>query len=193
MTALSRVRIVLSGFPGGPGVATHYVHDAATALGELKGLWAAFAQVMPTDVFITYPTAGDVIEDTTGGLTGSWTAPGRSGDVGATSGTYSAPSGAVVTWTTGAVFDKHRLRGRTFVVPIGGSQYDADGSLSAACIAALSAAAGEKVGTLAGNLVIWHRPIHATLAGPPERLGASSAVTGFSVRDRVAVLRSRRL
>ena len=192
MTNLARVRITLSGFQGGPGVTTFYVLNPTTAMPELKGLMAGFLTKMPSVITCTYPTTGDYIDPVTGILAGSWIVSGLANDAGATSDSYSAPSGILVSWLTGGILDGHRLRGRTFFVPVSGSAYQSDGSVIDAARSTLQTTVNSKVSTLANNLVVWHRPRAASAAHPVDRAGGYDIVTAGLVSDKVAVLRSRR-
>ena len=191
MANISRVRAVLTGFAGGPGVSTFYCLSPGTFLGPLSTFWTAMAQWMPNDVRINIEPYGDVIDSITGDLTGSWTGPAQVEAVGTGAGSYAAPAGAVVNWLTGGVMDGTRLRGRTFVVPLAGDCYDTDGDLLFTILTSLQ---GTGTGLTAGgaaNFVVWHRPI---AAGKPRgpRAGGHDLVTSAKVNNRVAVLRSRR-
>ena len=152
---------------------------------------------LPGDVHLQVQSSGDIIESGTGSLGGSWGHAPQAAIQGTSAGAYAAPSGFCVTWTADTVLDGHRVKGRTFFVPMGGGLTDAAGQIRGDVLAGMVAAAGTFVTNTAGNFVIWHRPRKATVAvpplvGKPARVGGSAVVTGSRVSQKVAVLRSRR-
>lgn len=191
MAVINRVRAALTGFPGGPGVSTFYCLNPNTFLPLLRDMYFNNSVTMPFGVTVTIENTGDVIDSTTGVLTNTWTAAPVVFVQGQGGAGYSAPSGACVTWTTGTILDGTRLRGRTFLVPLTGDSYQSDGSLDPVTLTRLRDNAASLVNAAAANFVVYHRPIAAgKLHGP--RAGGHSVVTGSLVRDKVAVLRSRR-
>ena len=197
MTSLYRVRVALTGFPGGPGVATHYFLDVDTALPSLKILWTALGLVMPGTVTIQIQNAGDIINDVNGDITGAWTATAETAITGGGSGTYSAPSGLHVNWNTNTSLDGRRLRGRTFVVPVVSSFYDSTGTLSGSTAADIQGYGNAFVTAQSASFVVWHRPVEAKPAdgsrpAVEQRDGGHGLVTAAAVKDRVSVLSSRR-
>ena len=184
MTEIYRVRSIWTGFPGGPGVTTMYFLDTATAVGSIHTFWGVVAAKLPNDVHIQVENAGDILEDSTGALTGAWSSSAVSSVAGAMSDAYSAPSGAVVDWNTETIAGGRRLRGRTFIVPLGGPNYQTDGSLATLTVSALQGAADDLVASQSASFVIWHRGTGSD--------GSSGLVTSAKVPDLAAVLRSRR-
>lgn len=191
MGTMQRVRVILSGFPGGPGVSTFYFIDAATALPALHAFWDQCVGNMPTTVQAQVQNTGDVVSDVDGSLTGSWSGPAQLPLSGVRAGSYAAPSGLCVTWGTNVILDHHHVRGRTFVVPLGGACYQSDGSLDNAVVTSLETAAFNLITAPTGNLLVWHRPrkATATLTAHP---GSQVEVVSGVIRDKVVVLRSRR-
>ena len=59
MTTLYRLRSIMTGFPGGPGVATMYFLDANTAAASVSAFWNNLMNVIPADVSITPEAFGD--------------------------------------------------------------------------------------------------------------------------------------
>lgn len=197
MTQLFRQRTVLTGFPGGPGVATMYFLDVATAIESVSALWGTLSNNMPTDVIITPERTGDIIEDTTGALVGQWQGGVVTAHQGANGGAYAAPAGAVLSWRTSTVLDGKRVRGRTFVVPLGAGAYEANGSLVGGFITGAVAAGTQFILEQSASAVIWHRPYKgraatATRPARPAHLGGHGLITECRVPDLAAVLRSRR-
>lgn len=151
----------------------------------LHTFFNAITTWLPTSVHISFPSVGDSYNDTTGALTGSWTASSNADVVGGSLDSYAAPAGAVVNWNTAGIVNGRRVRGRTFIVPVARNGYDTDGTLSAAFVSALDLAASDLVTNSAGGLLVWHRPVGGVG-------GSAHSVTGHRVRDKIAVLRSRR-
>ena len=197
MANIDRVRVALTGFPGGPGVATMYGLSGPALFPFVVALWGHLAVVMPPDVSIRVEPSGDTINDADGTLTGGWSIAPVTGVVGAAAGAYAAPAGACITWLTSDILDHHRVKGRTFVVPLGLANYEADGTLTSGTATGLATAGAEFVTGTAGNAVVWHRPRKAraatlTLPARVARVGGHAIITGSRVADKVAVLRSRR-
>lgn len=141
--------------------------------------------VIPSNVTVTGPGSGDVIDPSTGTLTDVWsegagvTVSGAGADDQAAAGV-----GACITWVTNGIVGGHRVRGRTFIVPLAASFYANDGTLDAAAVSELEAA-----GTVmtVGGLLVWHRP-----TTPLGSDGSEHDVVNYRLRDRVAYLSSRR-
>ena len=143
-------------------------------------------QQLPSGITLTFPTSIDVLEPATGILvtTVGVTTPGTV--VGSDPGVYAAPAGACVTWRTAGVVAGRRVRGRTFLVPLGASALQADGTPSALFMSDLNTAAAGLIAA-APELVVWHRP--SSLAAGD---GAPYPVLGFMANDKIAMLTSRR-
>lgn len=191
MATIGRVRVALTGFIGSPGVSTFYAVDPATLLGPLRTYYNAIRELFPSVVRIQVEDNGDSIDDVTGVLTGSWSGGAQTVVSGGSNPGYSAPAGATQRWSTDAVVDGHRLKGRTFLVPLASAAYDVDGTLGGSTVTTLTDAGAALVAATTANFSIWHRPIAAGAPHGP-RAGTSHFVTSASVNDMVAVLRSRR-
>lgn len=187
MANLNRVRVALTGFIGGPGVNTFYGLEAASLRAHLGNYYTALAAYLPTSVTWTIETTGDIIDPLTGDLVGTWADSSALTSSGSSSDAYAAPVGWCVNWMTGDVLDGHRLRGRTFHVPMGGSCSQNNGTLAETPLAAMRAAATAFIAACAGEFVIWHRPKLS-----PAHAGGYSAVTSAVINDKASVLRSRR-
>lgn len=198
MTELRRVRSVWSGFPGGPGVTTMYLLDTDTAVADLHILWAALAFALPVDVHIQVENIGDTIEDSTGALTGTWPASDAVSSVAGTNESgYAAPVGAVVDWLTSTVTGGSRLRGRSFLVPLAGNNFQTDGTLTTTSHDDIANACSNWADSQVSSFVVWRRPRIARAADGSRpavtaRAGSHGLVTGSRVPDMAAVLRSRR-
>ena len=202
MTAIQRQRAIWTGFPGAPGVSTFFFVDAAAHQAGLHTFFANIATLLPNDVTITIEANGDTIESTTGALTGGWNGIAPAVVNGSGGVSYAAPAGAMVKWETGVILFGHRVRGRTYIVPVPTPYMQSDGSLTSGFLSGFNAAAVALPGAVIGNMLVWTRPraatpawtdvrgrVHPARAG---RTGASSVVTTASTPDKFVVLRSRR-
>lgn len=192
---ISRIRAIWTGFPGGPGVSTFYSLGPATDIPLIHGFFDAIQSILPADVTVQVEGTGDVIDETTGELTGAWSADTPAPVAGTDAGKYAAPTGFVVIWETGVVMDGTRLRGKTYVVPAAATMFAPDGSIDSETLTYLRGAAA---GLAAENqLVIWHRPRAARAADGSRpavtaRAGGYASVSGATVHDFAAILTSRR-
>lgn len=188
-------RVVLS-WHGSPvvGNAVTVLHfdgsnQSAPPVAAILSAFQTNAQIFTNQTSVTVPVSGDTIEDTTGALVGTWSATGGGTMTGSNTGIVAAGVGACITWKTGGIVTgkkgPRRLRGRTFIVPLAAACYDSDGTIASGALANLVQLADGIMG--AGPLAVWHRP--TTVGGTN---GTSYGVLSNNVRDKVAVLTSRR-
>lgn len=193
--AIHRIRCVWTGFPGAPGISTFYSIDAPLDLTRLHGFFQNITGLLPSVVTISIPNSGDIIDEVTGNLLGGWSGGSAATSTGTATNVYAGPAGAAVTWQTGAVVDAHRVRGRTYLVPLDAGAFDSNGTLTSTAVATLQGAAGS---LLTGTFfVVWHRPRAAraatgTLPALSAHPGSDVNITAATVADKVAILRSRR-
>lgn len=172
----------------GPGLTTFYA-EADGTLAIQVGAAAFFAQVtpmIPTGTTITIPQGGDLIDEATGELTGTWGSTGTTTATGNATGAFAAGVGARVVWETGAVRGGRRVRGSTFVVPLVGIFYEDNGTLSAAALGRLNDAIDDMLVQVPTQMRVWSRP-------RPALAGAAVPVTSGRAPDKVSWLRSRRV
>lgn len=177
-----------SAIKGSAVTVLHYAGDQDTAppLAALRAAFEAAKSAFPGGLTLEFPNTGDSIEDTTGELVGTWSAPAVANVSGA-SGTLTAAAGvgACISWNTGGIINGRRLRGRTFLVPLSAAAYQENGTISDTVYPWLTTLAGAIQAS--GPLAVWHRP---SIKGASD--GNSYGVTGNRVRDKVAILTSRR-
>jgi len=194
MTNIARVRCLWSGFPGGPGVSTHYlaVSYPAGSIAAIRTFYNALAALLPNTLNIQVPGSGDLIDDATGDIIGSWTDTTPAVVAGTSASGYAAPVGALVRWNTNGIVAGRRVRGKTFIVP-GVNMFEPGGTPIASAITTMTTAATTLVTATSPGLLVWARPF---TPGPdddrPARAGTSHAVTSAFVPDKSMVLRSRR-
>lgn len=191
--AIHRVTSVWSGFTGAPGYTNFYfVGDAETggiaANFAVRQFWQELEARIPSGVTVTTEAEHANIDESTGTVTSYYT-PEHEGSMatnGSSSGGYSSATGAVVGWNTDTVRAGRRVRGRTFIVPLGGGAYDTGGSLTSIVQGIIQTAANNLLSnTGSNNMVVWARPING--AG-----GVAAPIVSARVPDLAAVLRSRR-
>ena len=199
MASILKVTCQWSGFVGAPGYSNFYWKEddptasfdsgaiaAATAVNTFFGAIKAY---FPNQVNWRVLSDVPVIDENTGTLTDIASA-GTFTPIVATGGTasYSAATGAVITWRTGGVRNGRRVRGRTFLVPTSTALYDVDGSLHPTGTGILQAAATALINTAGPrNIGVWARP---SSTGASD--GAWHPMLTASIPDKVAVLKSRR-
>lgn len=196
-----RVTARWSGAIGLPGYSVFHFRDftvtgeptqetADGAVAKVRAFFVGIQSQLPNVVSVQVQSDVPVIEDTNGMMTSVFSAP-TSAPVGGSAGLsteYAAPVGAVVTWRTGQVRNGRIIRGRTFLVPLARTAFDAGGTLSESALSAINAAATtlrNPAGT--GDLGVYSRP-----SSPAATDGQWAFASGHSVPDMGAVLRSRR-
>lgn len=187
MASIGRVRTVMTNFPGAPGYTNLYfsLTDGLPDIAKVRTFFETIKNLIPTGAVIQVPNQGDVIDDGSGEIQGNWTSSAQTAVTCTGTGSFTGVAGAVVNWHTDGIVAGRRVRGRTFIVPLTGGQFDSEGSLATATITAIQTAAAALPGGSIGKLVVWSRPT-------PDRTGSSHQVTAASVPDLSAVLRSRR-
>lgn len=196
MAGLNRVSVVWQNWPGSPGVSQFYLDSVAqqSSIDAIRTFFQSQAGVLPNGLTITVPGSGDIVEEQNGQLAGTWsvgTAPVVVTGTG--TGAYAGNAGAVVHWLTLGTAIRRRIRGRTFLVPLIANAFDATGSIATGTLTSLQNAAAALVNTMAGNMVVWHRPIIQKGTGVVIRAGSSADVTSSRVPDLAVSLRSRRI
>lgn len=171
----------------GPGLSTFFYSGSMTGIPAAVGtFFNAIKALVPAGETITIPSSGDTLDESTGELTGAWSASGGSSV--ATTGTanFAQGVGARIVWNTANVHLGRRVRGATFIVPLVASVYDAGGLVGTSAVSTLQTAADALVTATTSTWRIWSRP---------NDVGAFavSAVTGALVKRNVSTLRSRRI
>lgn len=191
-----RVRTVLSGWPGGPGLQTMYFETplqdaaaAARAVAYVHSFWGT-TMIGQLTVGTSVQVSGDVdvITAATGLITNTLSvavpAP-LAGSGGTTQAPYATAS--LMQLRTGTFIAGRRLQGRIFFSPLPGLVVGDNGELTSAAQTRSNLAGTSLLGALsAGDLwVVWHRP----------KLGVGGSIgpiTAVSTPTKLAVLTSRR-
>jgi hypothetical protein len=192
MANLARVRTIWSGTGVvGPGVTTLYFDEAGSGfVANAAQIWVSLAAMFPSTITWTTPNNGDLIDIATGELTGTWTDGTTVTTVGTSVSQYAAGVGARIKWHTGGIRNGRRVTGSTFLVPLDGNKYDAQGTIGAAHLATMVTTATSVIGSAGNALCVYSKPGVDKNGNPLA--GQSSVVTVASVPDVVSWLRSRR-
>jgi hypothetical protein len=186
---MKRYRVAWSGGGlVGPGLSTFYEKPDSNVGGAdaIFDFFDSLKSAITTAVTITVPSSGDIIEDTTGELVGTWSESGTGGAVVGTSAeNFVMGTGARVRWATGGIHGGHRVNGATYIAPLQISSFAGSGALADPFVVVLEASADALLDALPG-LCIWSRP-RTGLAG------ASYTIESAVVPDKVSWLRSRRV
>lgn len=199
MARIIRLKINWTGFVGSPGYTNlHFetvdgsawtqaaVNDAVA----ITQTWlAAFRPDMPTNCLTGVDSTIAELDENHGNIEAFWTATVTAPAAGAASGQYAGGSGVCVNWGTDGVWGGRRVRGRTFIVPIGILGLQSDGTLDGNRLTAWRAASNTFAGAAnLARLVIWRKP-----SDPPLYInGGAYDVNTATISDKVAQLRSRR-
>lgn len=203
MVQVAKVVINWTGFAGAPGFTNLYFQEAGggdfsqgaadNATAKVDTWLGSAIALLPSAVTVQVNPSVEVHDEATGNLVTYFQTAAKPVRLGNNVNNYSAASGAVINWYTNGIKvgkggKARRVRGRTFLVPVGGETLSADGTLTNAKADLLRAATGQLVAPAGtGVLGVYSRP---TVAAPNS--GKWFNVSSFTVPDKVAVLRSRR-
>lgn len=193
--SMLRVRTVLSGWPGGPGLATFYFAYQTTGSGaasapdvvaRVRAFWLACAALFPSSFSAQVQANVDDLDPTNGALVGSFAGGAPTAVAGSNGTQYNAfPAMLLLRENTGTIVAGRRVVGRSFIGPVAGS-VDTNGSPTPANLTTLvSAATGMFTGSTTAVSVVWQRP-------KPTRPGAVWTISNFTAAPYFAILRSRR-
>lgn len=189
------LRVNWNGWSGGPGLtqlAIDYQGDVPAveaSADAVRNFLFGVRTFIPQSILLTISQDLDLFDSTTGVLSGSITmSAAPSGVQGSYVGDWSAAAGFQVGWKTSAIQNGRRVAGRTFIVPAAGC-FDVDGTLESSAVTSIGTAAQALVDANTANptapVSIWGRPSE----GKPASF---APISGYSVPDQGAVLRSRR-
>lgn len=199
MVSVYRTTAIWSGFAGAPGYTKMSWADLTdstsrnAALAKVAALFDAVKAYLPTGTTVQVQSAIDEFDMATGALIGASTGtlpPLTTSTAAAAS--YAGGSGICLTWNTGLIYNRRRVRGRTFFVPTANIAMEQNGTLSPAAITAFGAAAATFLALTAPRPNIWSR--QWSNSTPPVQIGGSLApIDTYTLRDMASQLRSRRL
>lgn len=197
MTNLMRIRAQWAGTGvTGPSVSTFY-WDAAVTGGPaaVRAFFDAVKGQLPNTLTITVDSTGDIILDTDGSLIGSWTESAGSPVAGTDNNAFVNGTGLRISWQTAGIYRGRRVKGSTFLVPVGRDLYNAQGIIDAGHLATVQTAADALVAAGGGDFKVYSREVQADPTHVPPIVhtdGTASGVTGAVAHNAVSWLRSRR-
>lgn len=178
MANIQRQRVTWTGGTGGDGISTFFFTDAGTAQSALHVLFSTLVAFVPDGIVLNIESGGDVIDASDGTLASSWTGAATATMTNARPGiNYAAPVGFQIKWETQSIVHGHHVRGRTYVVPALEDTFGPDGLVTSAAQAILQPVITTFVTAVAGNMVIWNRPITAA----PAHTSRSGVITPAKV------------
>lgn len=188
MANLMRLRVSWSGSGvTGPGLSTFYKTTTGSVgwADDVLDFFSTHPLHLPSTVTVTVPSSGELINDATGELTGTWAEPGTGGSVtGSNAAAWAMGVGMRVRWGTGGIVGGRRVVGTTFIVPLPVGAYQTDGTIVNSIVTERKADA---------DALIAARPEMVIVSKPTAtRAGTSNAITEALVPDFVSWLRSRR-
>jgi hypothetical protein len=167
------------------------VGSTQAAVNAVRAFWFSLGPKIPAAYSLTVDPTIELHDMVTGDLTGTETAATAPAVVAATGATaWAAGVGGRMDWLTGSVAAGHRIRGRTYVVPLITSAYAADGTLSDADVTSFTGYGTTLISALTtGNapLSVWTR------ISPKTTSAYLTNVTSARFADQVSVLRGRRV
>lgn len=196
MADVARVRTVLTGWTGGPGLSTTYwwqvagfgAPEATEMVARVRAFWDAIKGNLATVVKADVSGNIDLIDVATGALTGTLSTTPGAQVVGTGFGGLNEPQSALnMQGNTGYVLNGRRLVSRTYVSPLDSGVVTNQGVASTTALTAM-AAGGTALLTQIATAVdpaAWHRPVNG--AG-----GQAVVITNYSTPAKIATLRSRR-
>lgn len=190
MPNLIRHTVVWTGAPGLPGYSQFYQESTGEIAAQAQQghddigvFFGGLESLIPEEVTVTPDPVYQVVDIATGALVGEGSVgtPGPA-VAGLMVGGWNAQMGILVEWLTGDFIGRGRVRGRTYLVPLG-ELSQADGTVPEATLTTVRAWAAFIISGGHG-FAVWHRPVNG--AG-----GQVATITGLVVRDHACVLRSR--
>lgn len=199
MSNIIRLTINWTGFTGAPGYTNLHFEsvaddpmDQATvndAVAVTETWMASWRNATPNGCLTGLSTNIVELDENTGTIQAYWTATVATAATGGSNGEYASGSGACVNWYTDGVWNGRRVRGRTFLVPLGSNGFQSNGSLNDTALAAWRTATATLVGAAnLARLVVWRRPTNPLI--PID--GGAYDVNSYTINDKAAQLRSRR-
>lgn len=190
MASIIRHTAVWTGSPGLPGYTQLYQShttgqgtDAQVGHDAVHDLFEALAALIPEEITVTVDPLYQIIDAVTGETTGEFVVGTPAAvTAGEYVGGWASQVGVLIEWVTGTFLNGRRLRGRTYLVPLGATT-ETDGTLPATTVQTVAAAAANVVNSTI-PFVVWHRPVNSSG-------GSTSNITGAQGTDRAAILRSR--
>lgn len=183
---------VWSGFAGAPAYTKFRFEgaltgaQAGTAGSNVKTFLTSCSSYIPNTVVLAAPANAQIFDDDGTLQSEVALSPSVSNTTGGAAGTYAAPAGMCVHWLTGSVHLGHKVRGRTFLVPLASSAFDTDGTFASTPLGNIRAAATAYAASSPKPVIVSRKPFGGGVAS------LVAQITAAQVNDRAAILKSRR-
>jgi hypothetical protein len=168
-------------------------------LAALDAMIQGGAGSLPADVSWSVNPIIEAFDGVTGAITGELAAAtALSPGFGTNTSSYANGVGLLIKWKSAGMFDGRRIQGRTFIVPLAGQQFDADGSVDRGVAIAWQAHANTYIAAMAALSVtplVWGRPqdVKATKRKPAHHnVGHWASISSAVVGVMPAILGRRR-
>lgn len=178
----------------GPGLTTFFAEADGTksiSVGA-AALFETIKAQLPTGTTITVPGGGDLIDEGTGELVGTWGGGPATQVIGTGTGGFAGGVGVRLVFETGVIRAGRRVRGSAFIVPVLSSAYFTDGTPTSTFLNTITTGISNFNVQVAGRQRVWSRPKPAT-ATRGALPGAAVPVSNVTCPDKVSWLRSRRV
>lgn len=193
--SILRVRTVLSGWAGGPGLNTFYflyvapltpASAAPDVVARVRQFWSASSALFPTTYNAQVQANVDDLDPSNGQLLGTYNGGAPAVVVGASGTAYNAYATQILLrHNTGDVQRGRRVVGRSFIGPVTSTADSGGNPLASNVTTLLAAATVMLTGTTTALPVVWSRP-GALFPG------TFFGVSNYTAAPYFAVLRSRR-
>jgi hypothetical protein len=199
VTSVYRVTALWDGFHGAPGYSKFSFADLTDATSrnaagaKVRELFQTLRVGMASSWTVQVQPTVEEFDMATGALIGAaaMTTPPAVVTGTLTGSNYAGGSGYCITWNTGLIIGRRRVRGRTFFVPAI-NVFDTDGTINSGSHTLISGAAATFTALTAPRPHIWSRQWSGTT--PPVQVGGALApVDSYTLKDMASQLRSRRL
>jgi hypothetical protein len=205
MASIYQVTAIWAGFQGAPGYSKFAFSDLTTdaarnaAGAGIRSFFEAFKAYLYSGWSVAVQAEVleyNAINSDLVGVAAMTTVPAATVGT-ATPTTYAGGSGAAITWSTGVILAGHRVKGRTFLVPVVGAN-ESDGTLLTAARTAMETGGNALIAVATADFCIWGKTwakdsLGHTIQPPQQTGGQPCSVISCSVKDMAAQLRSRRL
>lgn len=197
MSELVRMRVALNWPAGGPGVNTYYFsmgtppvtpdQAAEQIQDELGAIFAGFNTSFVTGLTWAVEPAYDVVDVPTGNIVGQGALPGTMPSGAGTNAinTTSRAQQIRLTFRTDKFYDGRRLRGGTFIGPVGGGTLNSNGEVPPGTGAGWADKFSAVTTGLGVRLAVYSRPT-------PQHEGRYGDVVNVTSPPVLGTLRSRR-
>lgn len=156
---------------------------AQNAADDIRVFFTDIDHLLPNEVSISFESEALVLDTSTGVLQDVIPVTPPASVAGLGSGVWVGGAGGRVDWSTSAIVGGHRLRGRTYIVPLSAAAFETDGTLAAASIVSLAGA---------GNTLISNGGLDFAIGVWSRTHGVFADAISASAPDKSAILRGRR-